>query len=52
MQKHRIPYRVPWYKAVNWDVALEWSCWFALGAAIAAIGTVILFGSFLRRVFG
>jgi len=52
MQKYRIRYRVPWYQAVNWNVAIKWACWFALGAAIGAIATVIWFGSFLRQVFG
>jgi hypothetical protein len=55
MMKHRSlqyrPYHVPWYQAVNWDVAREWVCWLLLVGAIGAIATVILFGSFLSQVF-
>ncbi len=56
MQKTRIlqsrPYRIPWYQAINWNVAIDLVCWLLVASAIIAISGVILFGSFLREIFG
>lgn len=49
--RHR-PFRLPWWKAVDWNVAITLLCWMLFVVAMTALGTVILFGSFLREVFG
>lgn len=53
---HRIlqyrPFRVPWWKAVDWNVAINLLCWILFVVAMTALGSVILFGSFLREIFG
>jgi hypothetical protein len=38
----KVGLRIPWYRGINWDVALEWVCWAAVVTCLIYIGIFVI----------
>jgi hypothetical protein len=45
------PWRAPWYRAVNWGVALDWACAAALIICLVYLG-IFVFTPFTFKIVG
>ena len=45
----RRPIRIPWYRSINWDVALAWACSLVLALCLIYLG-IFVFGPFCLKL--